>query len=127
MNCYIGCLTTNRVTRKTYDEFDKTKRDKPIIVMSYDSTEYYFEPLTYNFFNNKIIGTAKIIDESKYKTVNLASSEILSIGAVEKVRKRLTTMEIILGGVVLVGATIGFAYLLAKGMAEKGLDLSGKD
>ena len=121
MNSYMGCAPTpTKITRKTYDEFDKSNIDESIIVMTKDSTEYYFEPLYYRFINVRIIGTAKIIDQSEEKTVNLARSEILSIGTLEVEYQPPTMIELLVGSLAAIGATIGLVYLIFKKKSEKG-------
>jgi hypothetical protein len=105
VNCYIGCSTTTRLTRKNYDEFNKAKIDEPVIVKTKDLNEYYFRPFNCHFYNDRITGTAKINDESEYKWVRLAGSDILSISIVQedKSLKIITTVGVIFTALSLVG------------------------
>ena len=105
LNCYMGCVKSTPIT-VAFDELDRSTNDNPLVVMTKDSTEYYFDADMYRFLGDTLDGIARVNDQSE--RVKLAGSDIVSISYSHSQVKEETFWLIgiiALGVIILIAAT----------------------
>ena len=108
MNCYLGCTSKVNITDK---EVDTGTNNDDLIVVTKDSTHYYFDANMYRFENDSLDGIAKTNSDEQKQRVKIALEDIVRTG---EVIKEIDTFWGLFGGIV--GGTVlllFFAFLIA--------------
>lgn len=75
VNCYLGCTTK---VIKTGINFTSQDNNDDLVLLSTDSTKYFFEANMYRFKNDSIDGIAQINGSEQKQRVKLARADLIT-------------------------------------------------
>jgi hypothetical protein len=117
MNCYLGCTTSKKMII-TDKEVDTGTNNDDLIVMTIDSTCYFFEANMYRFKNDSLDGIATIYGEEHKQRMKIALNDIIGIGD-ETTENKANYLGLIGGTIGVLVLVIGVFVLIGMSALAK--------